>query len=82
MCWFAGVLVPASLYIDNYLLSPIPFWSILSHGPKRLTFNFQILWSTELVYIHAYLLDTYLCFLVLYARLHQPVPSCPELTTV
>ena len=24
-----------------------PFWSIFSHGPKRLTFQLQVLWATE-----------------------------------
>ena len=24
-----------------------PFWSIFSHGPKRLTFYFWVLWATE-----------------------------------
>ena len=26
----------------------VHFWSIFSHGPKRLTFWFQVLWAIEL----------------------------------
>ena len=27
----------------------VPFWSIFSRGPKRLTFYSQVLWASELL---------------------------------